>query len=277
MGEINCPSDVSFLPDGSLVVCDRGNHRLQLFDKSGDAVKVIGENKMKPCRVHTGKNGQIIVSDSKENQVCVYDKKGHCQSIVGKKLFKTVAPFKAPCGVASRTGKQFVVSDIERNDVAIYNSEGKIIKELGKESGDCIEFKKPSYISTSQDGSRIFVSDNLNHCVKVFNSQGKYLFQCILGSNKGSNSDLEKDTNYLKYPNGVCSDSNGDIYVADWGSHTVSHFTRDGEFVRHVLTREDGIYHPAGIAVLEDQLAVCSYSDSHSSVQVFRLSAVGSS
>ena len=276
LGQINCPSDVTFMPDGVLVVSDRGNKRVQLFNQSGDAVKTIAENKIKPSRVHVNKHGHIVISDSKENNVCVYDKKGTCQSILGKKIFKSSALFKAPCGVASRAGKQYVVSDLERNDVRVYNSDGKLVKDLGRDSSECIEFKKPSYVTTDHDG-RILVSDNLNHCVKVFDQQGKYLFQCVLGGNDrdkniaGSSSETTRDVSYLKYPNGVCCDANNDIYVADWGSHTVSHFTRHGHFVRHVLTRDDGIYHPAGVAILGERLAICSYSDSHSSVQVFRL------
>ena len=258
-GQINCPTDVAFLPDNTLVVCDRGNMRLQVFNTDGQTVRVISEKKIQPYRVNTTPGGQIVLTDSKDCCVKVLDKKGHTVFTLGKKsLMTSSTSFKAPCGVAQNNKKQYVVSDLESNQVALYNRDGKVQGQM--------DFKKPSYIATDKDG-KILVSDNLNHCVKIYNSSFEYLFQCTL-ANQSDSDDAE---DYLAYPTGCCFDNEGNIYVADWGKHTVTMFNSGGIFVKQLLSKQDGLYHPGGIAVSDGFLAVTNFSESHSSVMLYRV------
>lgn len=265
-GEISCPSDVTFLPEKNLVVSDRGNMRLQVFDTEGNLVTVIGEKKIKPFRVSTTAGGKIVVTDTKDNCVRLFNKKGHSITTLGKKLFKSGISFKE-LGAVGATNDQYIISDLATNEVTVHGSDGKQLRHFD------MEFKKPFYISVNND--RILISDNLDHSVKVFDMCGNFLFQCVLPTDdespSGSPDQMSTTTNYLQYPSGVCGDDVGNIYVADWGSHTVSLFDSTGTFIKHLVTKEHGLYQPAGVAVSGDYLAVSSYSESQSCVVMYRL------
>ena len=255
LGQINCPNDICFLPNGHLVVSDRDNLRLQVFDEQGKVVRVIGEGKVKPRRIAVTRDGNVAVTDSKDNVVKVFSPNGQQISTFGKKRFKQM--FKSPAGIACNSRGQFIVSDMERHTVTIHNSDGKLLRHLGGEGGGIMEFHSPSYIAVNRH-NHIIVSDNWNHTVTLFDEQGNFLYSAECNDD-------------LKYPNGIsCSAQDGSFYVALWGSHGVAHFSKDGKFAGQVLCRgENSIYHPAGIAVRDNVLAVSEYSDSHSAVRYY--------
>ena len=258
-GQISGPNDVDFLPDGNILVCDRDNHRLQVFDKVGSFVKIIVSGTLKPRRLSVISEGHIAVTDSSDSTVKVFDQKDECIIIWGKKWYKSI--FKSPCGIAINSKQQPIVSDMERHSVTVYDEEGKKIRQLQCDGSSKTDFHSPSYVAVDCN-DRIIVADNWSQSVKVFSSKGKYLFQF----NKTD------DDNRLKYPNGVCSDEKGNIYVADWGNHRVTKFDSRGVFIQHVLTKEDGLHHPAGLAIAKDTIAVTAFSDLHSYVGLFKLS-----
>lgn len=97
----------------------------------------------------------------------------------------------------------------------------------------------------------------------MFDSSGQFLFEIAELAGPGSQR--------LHYPSSVCCDRQGNIYVSEWGKHTVCQFDEEGRFVRYVLTRDNDIRHPTGLAVHDNHLVVCEYSDEHSSMRLFRL------
>ena len=257
-GQINCPNDVTFLDDDTVAVSDRDNQRIQLFNKQGKFLKVIGQGKIKPRRITRTLQGHIALTDSKDNCVKVFDTNGQMIATWGKKRFKSV--FKAPCGIAINSCGQFIVSDMERHSVTIHQPDGKLVKYLGS-NGQPIDFQSPSYVTVNAK-DEILVSDNCSHTVKVFDKDGNYILHL---------SKFDSDDSHLKYPNGVCTDEVGSIFVADWGNHLVSQFEAKGSFSRHVVNRNDGLCHPAGIAVRSGCLALSEYSDTHSAIRLYRL------
>ncbi|XP_046552221.1 E3 ubiquitin-protein ligase TRIM56-like [Haliotis rubra] len=53
----------------------------------------------------------------------------------------------------------------------------------------------------------------------------------------------------LKVPRGITSTSTGDILVTDYSQHRVIHLTESGQFVRNILTSQDGVKNPLGLCV----------------------------
>ncbi|XP_048254673.1 uncharacterized protein LOC125381624 [Haliotis rufescens] len=51
----------------------------------------------------------------------------------------------------------------------------------------------------------------------------------------------------LKYPRGITTTSTGDILVTDNHLHRVLHLTESGQFVRNMLTSQDGVQYPCGV------------------------------
>ncbi|ELT96620.1 hypothetical protein CAPTEDRAFT_37323, partial [Capitella teleta] len=174
-GEIKCPSDVAFLFDGSVVIADRDNARLQIFDGQGNFVKTIGSLRFKPRRLSVLKNGNIAVTDAAENCVKVFDMSGACVTSWGKKWYKSV--FKSPCGIAVNSAQQLIVSDMERHTLSVFSVEGKLIRHLQSDGpadihNACLEY--PNGVCTDANGD-IYVADWGTHCVSKFTRDGDFV------------------------------------------------------------------------------------------------------
>lgn len=263
-GQLNCPNDVLFLPTGELVISDRDNHRLQVLDSTtGAPLRCLGNGRISPRRIALTRDNLIAVTDSKDNLVKLFNASGQQVAVWGRKRFKPM--FKAPCAIACTSHRQFIVSDMERHSVTLHATDSKLLRHLGRDScnngdrgGGTMEFHSPSYVTVNHR-DQIIVSDNWNHSVTAFDQHGTFVFAVE-----------PRDT--LKYPNGVTSDRHGNLYVASWGSHSVLRFGPDGKFDRELLNRSrNGIYHPAGVAVLGDKMAVTEYSDTHSALRLYIL------
>ena len=102
--------------------------------------------------------------------------------------------------------------------------------------------------------NQIIVTDWSNDSVKIFDPAGLHLFTC------GSHG---SEPGQLDHPWSVITDIEDNIIVADYRNHRVSLFSRDGTFIRHVLTQEEQkLNWPKGLALTQDgYLAV---SDWHS-------------
>ena len=259
-GEVQCPSSVAFLHSGDLAVADKDNDRIQVFSPNGKYQRTIGQGKVRPRRLSITAEGHIAVTDAKEECIKVFTEAGDAVSGWGKKRLKTA--FKCPCAIATTTKGHLVVSDIEKQSVGVYQPDGKCVRQLGSSRSNSSAFQSPLYASTDHMG-RILVSDNSSHTVKVFDAQGTPQFQI---------SELSPSGEHLKFPNGVCVDCHGNILVADWGNHSVGLFNPDGIFLRQLLSRSDGLYHPADIAVHgKNLLALTEFSDGHSALKMFKI------
>ena len=260
LGEISCPNDVLFLEDGSIVVSDRDNLRLQKFSACGVPTGILAQGAIKPRRITLQQDGNIAVTDTQQNCIKVISPQGDFIRVISNKKMKH--SFKCPCGISTNSKGQYIISDLEKHMVTVYNKDGKPSKNLQNHGTTSSEFKSPSYLITDEN-DRLYISDNWYQSVLVFDKNYKFLFEM-------STTDPEQGQ-HLKYPNGISVDESGDIFIADWGNHTVSMFSSDGKFIRHILTKKDHILHPAGIAVRNGLIAITEYSDNHSSIGIYRI------
>jgi len=103
----------------------------------------------------------------------------------------------------------------------------------GPGSGKRPLFDKPVAAAWGPTG-RIYVADSKNNRIVVFNNEGRYLRQFgefgIAKPSAGSKATWKPGR--LNYPTGVATDSNGDVYVADFNNDSISVFTADGAFLR---------------------------------------------
>ena len=67
-GEFRTPHALAMDPQGRLVVGDRGNNRIQMFDLEGNFIKEW-TNFSRPSGLHFGPNGLIYVADSESNRL----------------------------------------------------------------------------------------------------------------------------------------------------------------------------------------------------------------
>lgn len=81
---------------------------------------------------------------------------------------------------------------------------------------------------------RIYVADSKNNRIVVFSNEGRYLQQFgEFGIAKPSaGSAVTWKPGRLNYPTGVATDSDGDVYVADFNNDSISVFDDKGTFLR---------------------------------------------
>jgi DNA-binding beta-propeller fold protein YncE len=113
----------------------------------------------------------------------------------------------------------------------------------GPGSGKKPFFDKPMAATWGPDG-RIYVADSKNNRVVVFSENGRYLRQFgEFGIAKPPvGSKITWKPGQLNYPTGIATDTNGDVYVADFYNDSISVFTADGAFLR----RFPSPYRPTG-------------------------------
>ena len=198
-----------------------------------------------------------MITDAENKRLEVFSQNGNSIAKWG------LGKFFGPCGVAVSANGQCVITDITEHTVNIYQGESKLYKRFGGKGRRQDQLHNPLYVCTGRS-SEIIVSDSDNHAVKVFDADGKFLRK--FGS-EGRND------GQLAFPRGVCClDSEGKIAVADRNNDRISLFTANGGFIRHLLTREDGIREPYGIAVTPTRnLIVTSSGPSRASVKMFQL------
>ncbi|XP_078603140.1 E3 ubiquitin-protein ligase TRIM56-like [Branchiostoma floridae x Branchiostoma japonicum] len=169
-------------------------------------------------------------------------------------------------GAAEKTTQGIAVDSLGRiivtigYQVFVLNPSGDVILKF-EDKGQGQQQLSTSLRVTVNSSNQIIISDWDNHILKILDPAGRHLFTC------GSQG---RGPGQLNVPYCVTTDSEDNIIVADCGNSRVSLFSRDGKFVRHVLTREEhGLNYPTGLTLTNNDghLVV---SDRHS-IKMFNM------
>ena len=134
-GQLNSPSDVTYLNDDNILVADELNRRIQQFNvQTGDFVKSFGKRGTRdgefqnPVAVCVNDEGRVIVADCRNQRVQVLSQDG-------EPLFKfgDSGPEKldSPFECIYHENK-FIVSDYDNNSVKFYDNTGKFLYKIRK-------------------------------------------------------------------------------------------------------------------------------------------------
>ena len=134
-GQLNSPSDVTYLNDENILVADELNHRIQQFNvQTGDFVKSFGKRGIRdgefqsPLSVCVDDEGRVIVADCRNHRVQVLSRDG-------EPLFKFgdsgPEKLKRPFECIYHENK-FIVSDYDNDSVKFYDNTGKFLFKIRK-------------------------------------------------------------------------------------------------------------------------------------------------
>ncbi|MFC1800609.1 NHL repeat-containing protein [Nanoarchaeota archaeon] len=218
------PSCVSVDRYGNLYVVDEDHHRISRWDSSGNAQGWVG----------SGNSGWQM--DGK--------------SVSGKGY----QSFDSPCGVAVGRYGDFYIVDSNNNRVCKCDSLGNVVGWIGGGSDGWKTTKAPACSSDARsfdvplgicldNQENIYVADTSNSRICKWSSSGNFI-GWIGGGKDGWQTDEGgmggMDYQSFMFPQGVCVDNNGDIYVADFSNHRICNWDSSGKAKGWIGGGKDG-------------------------------------
>ena len=292
-GQMNQPRGIYFDSNGltgqELYVSDSRNHRIQVFDLTGNFIRKFGtygngDGQLDdPSDVGIGPDGLVYVCSKDDQRVLVFQKDG---SYVRK--FNTQS---YPQNITF-LGSKIAITTWSGHKVKIYDLNGTEITSIGSGSPSTAqgEFNNNYGIAVDSNGD-LYVGDVSNNRIQVFDSnltfkksvglhgKGGMASQCIiltpentfLISDGFGDRVFEIDGNgsllrvlgnegtadgEFDFPRKLSLGPSGKIYVSDTNNHRIQVFDRNGSFVKKFGTNgsANGQFNaPTGIAVSAEQ------------------------
>lgn len=215
-GQFNAPLGITLAPDGSVLVVDTANHRVQRFSATGVFLGSWGSQ--------GGNNGQFDfpygVAVDESNQVYIADWGNHrIQKFTAGGAFLRswggygtgMGQFDQPWDLDVIPGGWVYVTDSNNHRVQAFDRNGAFMTTWGSRCeiahGNCGEgdglFLGPSGIATDAMGN-VFVADTHNNRIQKFDAQGTFLLKW--GDAWGGDTDVGT-------PTGLCTDMAGSVFV----------------------------------------------------------------
>ncbi len=253
----NVPYGIAVNND-NIYVSDSANHRIQIFDMTGNWLNTIGQTGVightnnqffYPFGIDVDSSGKIYVADNRNHRVQIYNSDGSYSDTVG-----VTAEFGSghdylnnPYNVVVSHGKIFV-ADYENNRVQVYDLDGDYTQTIGSRiplPKNPTDFNDPRDVTVGSDG-RVYVADRRNQRVQIFDSNYTYL-QTI--GTTGESGDLHTHL-YNPYDVDIGADM---IAVADAGNDRIQLFDLSGSYLKSLTgTGGNEFDYPCGVKI-DDQ------------------------
>ncbi len=245
-GQFNSPSGgVAFDGEGNLVVCDKGNHRIQVFKYSdGTHLRSIGSSGAgngqfnEPWSIAFDGAGHIVVSEYRGHRVQVlrYSDGAHVCTIGSEGSGN--GQFDTPIGIAVDGEGNVAVFDRWNNRVQVHRlSDGAYIRSIGSKGSDNGQigggfFPGNGGVAFDSEGNLV-VADCGNNRVQVLRYSDGAHVRTIGSLGVGAGQFLR--------PSGVAFDAAGHIVVVDSGHDRVQVLRySDGAHVRTIGSEGSG-------------------------------------
>ncbi|XP_078082785.1 E3 ubiquitin-protein ligase TRIM32 [Mustelus asterias] len=256
-GMFHLPVSLCVTLQGEVLVADRGNFRIQLFNRKGFMKEIrrspnsidnfvlsfLGAElpNLIPLSVAVNSIGLIGVTDNYDNSVKVYTTAGQCVACHKNQLTK-------PWGIAAMPSGQFVVTDVEGGKLWCLTVDRNV--GIVNYSRLCSAVR-PKFVTCDANGTVYFTQGlglNLENSQNEHHLEGGFSIGSVSPEGQLSRqySHFFAENEDFRCIAGMCVDINGNLIVADSGRKEVLLFPKEGGFVS--LIRE-GLVCPVGVAV----------------------------
>jgi DNA-binding beta-propeller fold protein YncE len=204
-----------------------------------------------PFGVAVDDNDHVYVSDDWSNTISVFDSSGKFLRKWGKSGSGD-GELMRPAGLAVERNGNLIVVDSGNNRLQVFKPDGTFVGKCGGPGNGDGQFNQPWGITLDKDGN-IYVADWKNHRVQKLSPEGKFLMKfgeygkvetpedayevTMLGPyvTAGSETAHYPKPGLLNHPTDVAVDTDGDIYVTDWGNHRVCVFDAEGKAIANLI------------------------------------------
>ncbi len=255
-GMFNLPVSICVTPQGEVLVADRGNYRIQIFNRKGFQREIrrnassidnfvlsfLGADlpNLIPLSIAVTPQGLIGVTDNYDNSVKVYTMDGQCVACHKNQLIK-------PWGITAMPSGQFVVSDVEGGKLWCL----AVDRNLGVVSYNRLcSAVRPKFVTCDAAGTVYFTQGLALNFEKRHNEphlEGGFSIGSVdtdgqLGKQLSHFFSEKEDFRCIT---GMSVDANGDLLVTDSGRKEILQFPKEGGF--KILVQE-GLTCPVGVA-----------------------------
>lgn len=209
--EITDAHYLDFSPKGEVFVVERDNHRIVVFSRQGEMLRIIGD-KFNPGNIGRPFNHPSDISFTKQGDFFVSDGYGntHVHHFnQSEQLLNTwgrpgtdIGSFITPHAVLADQKERILVTDRENNRVQIFDKRGNYLKELSN-------VFHPMDICQDKDGF-IYVTDQVPS-LHIFGPDDEFAGRC---------------RTFGTFGHGVTVDEQGDIYIAEMVPDGLTKMTR---------------------------------------------------
>ncbi|CAJ0585289.1 unnamed protein product, partial [Mesorhabditis spiculigera] len=222
-GELCRPWGISCDKAGRIIVADRSNNRVQVFDSEGKFLLKFGTGGTRPGQfdrpagICVNSINQIIVADKDNHRIQVFDSNGVYVFMFGERGRPT-GMFNYPWGVATDHLDQIAVSDTRNHRVQLFSPTGQYLAKCGFDTAYFFKhLDSPRGVCFLPD-SRLLITDFNNHrIVMMATGNGPDLnMKCF-----GSEGDGE---GMLLRPQGLALDQEGHLLVCDSRNNRIQVF-----------------------------------------------------
>ncbi|XP_053384057.1 uncharacterized protein LOC123526710 [Mercenaria mercenaria] len=242
--EICYITEMTLVSNNNLVLCDRDNKSLKLFDAENNIIKDVLVLEAKPLGITTISTDRIAFVLQNKCQIPVVSVNERLSVI---RAVKT----NGMCVDVKHVNGMFYVSFKEPVKFQIIQLTGEIYKTIKPDSEVLKHCTFPRHIAVSPDESLIYVSDWKSNKVVCINRHG-YMISMYQGE--------------LDCPSVITISSSGSVYLCNRNKHNVNLMTPDLKQSTVILGAEDGLKFPVALCFNEAKhhLYISSGSDNAS-------------
>ncbi|XP_030757079.1 E3 ubiquitin-protein ligase TRIM71-like [Sitophilus oryzae] len=227
-GELCRPWGITCNRYGEVIVADRSNNRIQVFDTVGKFVFEFGtqggaEGQFHKCAgVAVGPHDEIVVADKDNHRIQVFSRHGEFLFTFGSEGDQ-LGQFKFPWDVAVDSFGYIIVSDTRNHRVQLFNSNGIFVAKWGGEREPNVPrlFDSPRGVTFDPRGNIMVTDFNLHKVILIERTTGR-----IRSIGKEG-----KDMGQFSRPQGLCCDDRGWFVVVDSKNYRYQVFNENGEFL----------------------------------------------
>ena len=252
---------------GNVIVGDRSNHRIQVFDINGQLKYRFGSEGSRPGQfnrpagVAVTREGHVVVADKDNHRIQVLKIDGTFLFMFGSKGGndgQMIYPYDV---AVNHMDGRIAVTDTGNHRLLIFNHDGILLGKFGYKGYLCGHFDSPRGIAFNDDG-HIIVSDFNVHHILVIHPDGTTAR--ILGSQGSGNGQFMR-------PQGIAVDHMGNFVITDTRNNRIVIMHPTGHFITKFGTSGSApgqFDRPTSVCVLPDgRIAVVDFGNSR--VQLF--------
>lgn len=252
-GQFEFPEGIAIGPDGKIWVADSGNNRVQKFSAEGAYLDQFGSTGTEdgelngPSALDVDPSGNVWVLDTYNKRIQKFGPDGTYLLQAGTDVEEEVTGY--PRGIVADPQGGIWVSDTYNGHVRAFDASGQYLGGFGTYGSGTEEMLTPTGIAADSAGN-LWVVDSENSRVQRWVYSEQIPTPTVVPAG-GFGSSGSGNGQFFE-PNGITTDSNGNIWIADTLNSRIQEVDAEGQFIRKFGSYGTGngqFKWPRGVAV----------------------------